>query len=145
MDSFFDIYMQQYFDVESGSGTLTVFHTNDSVSFDVEHFGGFEIDDSKLQAFLTGYDNKLIVERDSNRLREESVQCGYLEKTSNGLVIYIDGRRETTVTLTPEQKGCLLDSITVGDVERYEDGRYPVEFTDRDGNRDRAEHERTND
>lgn len=133
--------MQQYFQVDGGTGNLTIFHTDDSVSFDIEHFGGFQLQDTKLLSFLKGNENRLDVQREVDRLREDQViDCGYLERMEDGLSVHITDRRETTVKMNSKQVECLIDSITVGSVERYEDGQYPVESVDKSGSRDRAEH-----
>lgn len=147
--------MQQYFDIESGSGTLTVFHTPDSVSFDVEHYGNFKMDDTTLLEFLqdtasslTVYHNAAeeypeLAERRPNLYTDEDEQVAELEKQDDGsLQIDIQtGQKYVTVTLTPEQTETLEDSINLGEVERYEDGQYPVESVGKDGVRNRAEHE----
>lgn len=147
--------MQQYFDIDSGSGTLTIFHTDEVVSFDVEHYGGFRVKDDELLRFLENDTTEFTVtenlaerypdlaeKRPELYPNEDNFQ-GTLTKLSDGqLEVYIDGgQREVTVTLSEPQVETLQESITVGEVERYDDGQYPVESIGRDGSRNRADHD----
>jgi hypothetical protein len=72
------------------------------------------------------------------------VQVGTLEKNSDGsLTVKIDTskisseKRPVNIELTQEQVETLENSITVGDVERLEDGKYPVESVSKTGERNR--------
>lgn len=151
--------MQQYYTVDAPVLTLTIFHTEDSVSFDAEHFGGYSIDDTRLKSFLTGDETELKVffrpEEDATRryragmFDKDEYQVGMLTKNEDGsLDVHINqtefksNGRPVTVTLTSEQATTLCNSITVGTVDRYDDPEmvsYPVESVDEDGVRDRAE------
>lgn len=152
--------MQQYFDIESGSGILTVFHTEDKVSFDVEHYGGFSMPDNTLKSFLSGDDDSLTVitnpaeehpslaEDRPSLYPDEDKEVGELVKHDDGSLqvdIYYDEGDTLTVELTPGQTDTLEGSITVGEVERWHidddehTGRYPVESVSRDGDRNRAD------
>jgi len=145
--------MQQYFEVDSGSRTLTIFHTEDKVSFDMEHYGGFTIPDNELRTFLettatkyTVYSNPAeehptLAERRPNIYPDEDTQVGVLKKTDDGeVIVSIQTDNPVTITLTAEQTTTLTESITVGSVERYENGQYPVESVSKDGKRQRAQH-----
>lgn len=146
--------MQQYFDVERGSGTLTIFHTEDRVSFEVEHYGGFSVQVTDLLTILDRPEEQFeVTENLSDRYPDLAEQHpamypdkdesrGWLTHTDTGaLRVHINGSLdEITVELTPEQADTLQDSCTVDSVERYSDGQYPVESVSRDGVRERAEH-----
>lgn len=145
--------MQQYFRIDSGSRTLTVFHTEDAVSFDVEHYGNFSMSDEELLQFLESSDTELnvffnpaeeypeLAEKRPNMYEDTDEHVATLKKKPDGsLQIEILSGTELKVTLTPGQTETLEDSITVGEVERYEDGQYPVEGVSRSGVRDRADH-----
>lgn len=140
--------MQQYFDVEEGSGILTIFHTEDKVSFDMEFYGGYSINAEELLTFLQSDSITFKVTQDE-RVRPSfkdlsDVQVGTLEKNPDGsLTVKINTskisseKRPVNIELTQEQVETLEDSITVGDVERLEDGKYPVESVSKTGERKR--------
>jgi len=145
--------MQQYYRIETGSRTLTVFHTEDSVSFDVEHYGHFSVPAAEFEAFLsstakkyTVYENEAekhpnLAERRPHLFDDEHKEVGVIELDSDGgLTISIKTGNPITFTLTPEQVETLQESITPGSVERYSNGQYPVESVNREGVRDRGEH-----
>lgn len=144
--------MQQYYYTDDK--ILTVFHTEDRVAFNVEHYGGFSISVEELLVFLESSEERFeVFENPAERYPElaekhpvtysdEEIFRGWIEQETDGsLRIYIDGKQnEIVVSLTPEQAVVLEESCEVGQVDRYDDGSYPVESVSQDGVRDRAEH-----
>lgn len=113
--------MQQYYSLEDG-GTLTVFHRQDQVSFDREHFGGGVIEDlDRLRSLYEGELQQILIKDRST--------VEFSRTDEDGLHIYIDGRRETEFDITPEQFDTLIDCLGSGD----DSVGYDVEGVGRDG------------
>lgn len=123
--------MQQYYDVDNGGGTLTAFHTDDGVSLDMEHFGTVFVEDTTaLRGLQSGQKETMTVDNSRQRSTAEMER-----RDDGGVTIHIDGRRNVSVQLSPEQFSTLIDSLGEGDSSVG----YAVESVGRDGVRHRSE------